>query len=436
MTNQKAIYFNKRKKANGYLCNEYSCEFTVNETKFSSMTQFIAYKKASFVDREKADIILRESKTSVISKYERKLKDNTDWLKARYAIVYQGLLEKFRQNKELRVKLLLTEDIPLVYCSKKDKEWGIGMSKFKSIRKNNNKWKGDNLLGITLMKVRSQLASEEREVFLKDFLYLDTSFLQSFMAQVENGFVIEKNLDEMREEVEEEATATKEIVATVAPNVPIAPQVAAKKSIPGTKTTNSVAIKKSSKYVQSDNMFIEFYNFLCNDANVSYLTNQDDYKEGKYIIIESEFRYVDFKRLSEMINEEKRTIYNGNEDDNEEELKFSKKIFEDIRQQIELVRTVFPYEVLLFNGKELVLIEKEWLRQKKKRIGFILGGKINIIGKVLKTIPMPSERDGGSEKVFEILDSVQQQAVEYLFEFGGGFEKSEQVHIIRPIAIY
>lgn len=34
LTNQKAIYFNKRKKANGYLCNEYSCEFKVDEITF------------------------------------------------------------------------------------------------------------------------------------------------------------------------------------------------------------------------------------------------------------------------------------------------------------------------------------------------------------------------------------------------------------------
>ena len=79
---------------------------------------------------------------------------------------------------------------------------------------------------------------------------------------------------------------------------------------------------------------------------------------------------MDFKRLSEMINEEKRKIYNGKEDDKEDgeedNLTYTKKTFEDVRQQIELVRTVFPYEVLLFNGKELVLIEKEWRGRRKK----------------------------------------------------------------------
>lgn len=287
------------------------------------------------------------------------------------------------------------------------------------------------------MKVRAQLASKERKVFLKDFLYLDTYFLHSFMAQVENGFVIEKNLDETREEVEEKETDTRETIATLGSGTLIGAQVTAKKIIPGIKTTNSVAMKQSSKYIQSDNMFMKFYNFLGNDeANASYLTNQDNYEEGKYIIIESKFRYVDFKRFSEMINEEKRKIYNGKADDKENNIKYNEETFKDALRQIELVRAAFPYEVLLFNGKELVLLEKEWLRQKKKRIGFILGGKVTVIGKVFKKIPMPSEADGNSKKVFDILDSVQQQAVECLFEFGGGFAKPEQVHIIRPIAIY
>ena len=292
MTNQKAIYFNKRKKANGYLCNEYSCEFTVGKITFSSMTQFLAYKKAIFVDVRKAQTILSESKTSEIRKYDRKydrkLKDNTAWLKDRYEIMYQGLLEKFRQNKELREKLLLTEDIPLIYCSPRDKDWGIGMSKFNAKRKNSDKWKGDNLLGIILMKVRAQLASKEKKVFLKDFLYLDTYFLQSFMAQVENGFVIEKNLDRTWEKVEEKETDTREESVALDSGTPIGTQVTAKKIIPGIKTTNSVAMKQSSKYVQSDNMFMEFYNFLCNDTSCLKYP-QDDYEEGKYILIESKF---------------------------------------------------------------------------------------------------------------------------------------------------
>lgn len=99
------------------------------------MTQFLAYKKAIFVDVRKAQTILSESKPSVIRKYERKWKNNTFWLKDRYEIMYQGLLEKFGQNKELREKLLLTEDIPLIYCSPRDKDWGIGMSKFNAKRK-------------------------------------------------------------------------------------------------------------------------------------------------------------------------------------------------------------------------------------------------------------------------------------------------------------
>ena len=46
----------------------------------------------------------------------------------RQIIVYEGLLEKFRKNDELKEKLLATEQDILAECAVQDKIWGIGLS--------------------------------------------------------------------------------------------------------------------------------------------------------------------------------------------------------------------------------------------------------------------------------------------------------------------
>ncbi len=69
----------------------------------------------------------------------------------------EGLLEKFKQNKELREQLLATNDNILAECAVQDKIWGIGLSMKDEKRYDINAWQGQNLLGFSLMKVREVL---------------------------------------------------------------------------------------------------------------------------------------------------------------------------------------------------------------------------------------------------------------------------------------
>lgn len=79
------------------------------------------------------------------------------WNGVRQIIVYKGLLEKFRQNVDLREKLLATGDAVLAECAVSDKIWGIGFSMYYNDRFDMDKWKGRSLLGFALMMVRDEL---------------------------------------------------------------------------------------------------------------------------------------------------------------------------------------------------------------------------------------------------------------------------------------
>ena len=154
------ICFHNPDEKYGFLSNWYRSRFVVTGTEFSSMEQFMMYKKArSFGDDDAAIRILEAEEPAIIKALGRRVTgyDDNTWNGIRQIVVYQGLLEKFRQNNDLKEKLLKTGKSILAECAVKDKIWGIGLSMEDPDRFEKTKWKGQNLLGYTLMMVRDGL---------------------------------------------------------------------------------------------------------------------------------------------------------------------------------------------------------------------------------------------------------------------------------------
>lgn len=154
------ICFHNPEEEKGFLSNWYLSDFKINEVKYSSMEQFMMYKKAiRFQDIEKAQQILSTNDVALIKEYGRQVKGYNDsiWCGIRQMVVYQGLLAKFSQNNILCNKLLQTHNDILAECAVKDRVWGIGLSMNDPERLDLAKWRGQNLLGYTLMMVREEL---------------------------------------------------------------------------------------------------------------------------------------------------------------------------------------------------------------------------------------------------------------------------------------
>lgn len=154
------ICFHKPEEENGYLSNWYPSEFMVNGTVFSSMEQYMMYKKAvCFHDKEITDKILATDDVAEIKALGRLVANYNDnyWNGVRQIIVFEGLLAKFSQNEDLKSQLKTTGDTVLAECAVKDRIWGIGLSMKDPDRFEIDKWKGQNLLGYALMMVREQL---------------------------------------------------------------------------------------------------------------------------------------------------------------------------------------------------------------------------------------------------------------------------------------
>lgn len=154
------ICFHNPDGENGYLSNWYLSRFIIDRIEFSSMEQYMMYQKAiCFHDKVTASKILDTDDVAEIKALGRLVSgyDDKHWNGIRQIVVYNGLLEKFSQNAELRKQLKATGKAVLAECVVKDRIWGIGLSMNDNDRFEKDKWKGQNLLGYTLMMVREKL---------------------------------------------------------------------------------------------------------------------------------------------------------------------------------------------------------------------------------------------------------------------------------------
>lgn len=154
------ICFHNPDEGNGYLSNWYPSPFTLDGVAFSSMEQYMMYRKAVCFgdDKVAAQILVTEDVAEIktlgrlVSGYDESL-----WNGVRQIVVYEGLLAKFSQNSELGGQLKKTGNTVLAECAVKDRIWGIGLSMHDSDRLDRAKWQGQNLLGYALMMVREKL---------------------------------------------------------------------------------------------------------------------------------------------------------------------------------------------------------------------------------------------------------------------------------------
>ena len=160
----KFVFFYGHQKGKKYAClsNWYPAQFEKNGNIFSNTEQYMMYRKALLMgDLEMSEKILKTGDPRKAKALGRKVSnwDEEKWVKNREQIMYDGCMLKFSnpENIEMRNELLSTRGKSCVECSPYDRIWGIGMNMNDSSKEDENNWKGLNLLGKTLDKVREQL---------------------------------------------------------------------------------------------------------------------------------------------------------------------------------------------------------------------------------------------------------------------------------------
>jgi ribA/ribD-fused uncharacterized protein len=138
----------------------YRCRFEDGGHTFGCAEQFMMHGKAVlFGDAEMAAEILAADHPRQHKALGRKVRgfDEHIWRKQREAIVMAGSRAKFTQNEELRALLVATAGTTLVEASPYDRIWGIGLGAKDPRAQDPAQWRGQNLLGVILTRLRDEL---------------------------------------------------------------------------------------------------------------------------------------------------------------------------------------------------------------------------------------------------------------------------------------
>lgn len=141
--------------------NHYQSRFVWDGREFSSVEQYLAFRRASLANRrDLAKLAMDSNDPADAKKIMNELRSASSepkWIENRHDILYCGLLAKFSQRQDLMRYLLDSENRQLGEASR-DLDWGIGLTLMDQHVLSPPHWKGKNLLGKTLMEVRQELS--------------------------------------------------------------------------------------------------------------------------------------------------------------------------------------------------------------------------------------------------------------------------------------
>ena len=142
------------------LSNFYNSPIHVATRTYRTAEHFYqTWKAAYFDDRDRWAMILAEPRPGKAKHLARNIKnfDRDAWQIVAPQIMESVLMKKFQQNLEARRKLLDTGDAIIVEASEFDPFWGSGLNIMDDSHSDVTKWRGANVLGQILMKVRERL---------------------------------------------------------------------------------------------------------------------------------------------------------------------------------------------------------------------------------------------------------------------------------------
>ena len=159
------VYFYGHTKSNGHFSNFYKSKFVISanvigmsdEIEVACAEQAIMWLKALLMgDTNMAKTIAGETSPVKCKAYGRQVSpfDKVKWFEHRNKIAFEVVRLKF-EDPTFKKILLATNDEIIAEASARDKIWGIGISVTNAEK--GMSWKGENILGKTLMLVRNHV---------------------------------------------------------------------------------------------------------------------------------------------------------------------------------------------------------------------------------------------------------------------------------------
>ena len=139
--------------------NLHRSPFNINVHQFHSSEQWIQYQKAlAFGDSYTANLILQSESALDCKRLSYKIKgvDNEKWRNEGYDLCFDGVREKFAQNRPL-LSLLKTTSPKILAEATLDHLWGTGIALRDTSALNTDKWSSTGWLSRMLLTIRDEL---------------------------------------------------------------------------------------------------------------------------------------------------------------------------------------------------------------------------------------------------------------------------------------
>ncbi|PZO08525.1 MAG: DUF1768 domain-containing protein [Alphaproteobacteria bacterium] len=144
----------------GVFSQWHATDLTLNGERYCTAEQWMMVSKARLFDDHIAAALILETDDPAKQKRLGQTVQNFQssvWDKAKLGIVFAGNYAKFSQNKGAARQLLSTAPAMLVEANPRDWIWGVGLAIDDPQVGDPSCWRGSNLLGRILTKVRSEL---------------------------------------------------------------------------------------------------------------------------------------------------------------------------------------------------------------------------------------------------------------------------------------
>lgn len=279
-------------------------------------------------------------------------------------------------------------------------------------------------------KLKNKMRIKEQKGF-KDFLYLNMDFLETFVAQIDDGYTTSEMMDDTKTAGTAKGTPNASFEANVQGS--LGKIVALLTEVTGGA---KVAVQSAPKYdidkqisrkvihiEQRENILDRFIKHIGSKKHVSKIHDDD---LGKYILLRTHFDYINFGRLKEFSDEEVCNFYLEKEIEN-------KSVLEEIKTKLPLLKKLLPFDTFLYAKGVIVLINNDYLREDKGQVGYKFNSKVTVVGFVNK---LASKCRKHSVPVGKAMDQVQIETLSLLRELGFVHKDDKEIYLVTPIAIY
>ncbi|MEA3228970.1 MAG: NADAR family protein [Campylobacterota bacterium] len=137
------------------------------DTLYNSTEQYMMAEKALLFEGKNGvyDEIMQSKDMKIIKNLGKKVEGFNQelWDEKKEQIVYDGNYLKFSQNEKFKKYLLSTKNSLIIEANPNDTIWACGLSPNNPNLRDKTQWKGKNLLGFILMRVRENLSDNSYE---------------------------------------------------------------------------------------------------------------------------------------------------------------------------------------------------------------------------------------------------------------------------------